>query len=509
MGNNDSGQVPAGIQPLPQEVTRYDGPPRFPPSTANSDNILPIRDYEYARLISATQFAGFDVSDDNKKLIVKPLRCTYELSQQQRAINFWNTPRPLLPARVVREVNQSGLLMADVTIVKCPEFFGDALKAGFGSDFLAERKAARDKVVSEAEKRRAATIKYQEAQREKVDNWMKGARPNPREKDAQIIAQLERIVADLEVKKKSLTFNAFRQVVTSQVDPLMVDLGRSVVGHAKTIPAGEAGRPQFESMDNGPGFAVVWLNRRLRALSKGAWNGTMSERVWSHTVDEVYKTQLDDKGAFNPAYSKALLSSIEKYRDSSRSGSPPSTESIRSSRIVTLRPRESLLYRAISKATQAAIDIAQIRARNKQYAADLTKTLQQARAEFWRCAKSRCADGGALWIDYSKLLIAKDKYYAFQYYMEAMTERVGAGQRGANGAMMNQFMGIDDPVDGGMIPGCEQDYDNYLGGIGNLIAKSNGSGMVNANALDESFNGEKYLAVQQCRDRMEYILRPR
>jgi hypothetical protein len=75
--------------------------------------------------------------------------------------------------------------------------------------------------------------------------------------------------------------------------------------------------------------------------------------------------------------------------------------------------------------------------------------------------------------------------------------------------MMNELMGVAGDVDGGKITGCETEYSNYLGGIGNLVSSGGSKAIANPAALDDAINGEEFLQVQQCRDRMEFILRPR
>lgn len=505
---------------LPQGVSEYRGPQRFSKLDGSLDispehrksilgvSLMPGRDFNYARLKSPTEHGAIDVFGSSGARTVSVLVCRYEFSNFEKTMKFWTTPRPMLDNKSISLLKASfdTSPFADVTVTECPKTWGEALTTGFGKDFLDQAIAANKQVWQDKEDSSNAAQKRQAEKFDRERNWMKGAQPRHWARDSQTISALETSISEVLTRRKDIDPHRLPRVIMEKVDPLMLELGRSAVGNATRIPKGEAGRTRFEEWDRTYGQAIVRLNLKLQTpLVRGSWMESMSYRVWFHTIDSIYKEQLEDKGAFSLAYTKSLLAGADKLRDQSTAKQKIDPNDIRSARIYTLRPRQTLMYRVMSGAVEGATALAATHARNKEYVASLTRELARARTEFWSCARQQCTDGGPRWVAYSKLLVAKDKFYAVQYYMEAMSNRMGS----PNGAMMNELMGISGDVDGGMITGCETEYSNYLGGIGTLISSGGSKAIANPAALDSAINGEEFLQVQQCRDRMEFILRPR
>lgn len=499
-------KIPVGIQPLPPGVQEYIGPARFTVHPFQLQYLLP-RDYEYAQLKSVHKSAAYTVSEDKSRKYIQPIYCTYEFSQNPKIISFWNTPRPVLSAEEVLRANRDGptVISVDVTVEKCPETWGEALTIGFGADFLAQRKIDRDKKLAVEEKSKVDQAKYKAQKEDQLANWMKGARAAGPAKDKLLAAQIDGLIKVFETNR-----DPSLEVVQSwraKLVPSMIELARSGVAQAAAIPKGEAGRKQFEAWDNGIAYTVLSFHRRLRRAAGDRWLGEdIMTEMWREYFS-IYKDQIKERGALDPQFLRKAVAGLKKY-EATNPGHPvpaPTFETIQQRRTTSLMPRESLLYRGINSAATTLANGLAIRAKNQQYESRFNDAIKEARREFWTCYETRCAESGVLLYNYSSLLETKDRMHLSESYMKEVMERTGAG--GGNYGMLSALLGSDVvAIDDGLKPGCETEYERFLGGF---FMGANPNLMSAVSALKERIEGPEFLQVQQCRDRMEYIFRPR
>lgn len=424
-----------------------------------------------------------------------------------RSISAWLGTRPDMSALTPAEIKYVGWQKVefDVAIADCPKTWGEAVNAIDGPEGWAnleklkmQEKAAQDQAYEEG-------VQQAEAARSGEPDWMKGATQLPPARLAALSAELDRALTDLRKSIPKLDDRTFPDEVDAKITPLLLEIARSGMAEAKAIRKGEAGRRQFEAWDAGAARAVVEAVMRLRGMSGDVWQrSTQVGAIWVRYLGE-YEKQIARRGFFEPQYLKEMIAAVERYRIADVPGEAPTVETISSYRVMVMRPPESLMYRVIDSGVRNVMGMVMAREAMKRELEQMHQQFKTTRAKFWACYKTRCADSGPLWSDYAKLLGKKDGFMIYQYYTEALYKYMGG-----DGNAIKLALAIDREVGGGIIPGCEQEYDKYMGSIGRFIVKGSMFNPKEAQSfIQERLASADYLKLQQCRDRMEFVLRPR
>ena len=123
--------------------------------------------------------------------------------------------------------------------------------------------------------------------------------------------------------------------------------------------------------------------------------------------------------------------------------------------------------------------------------------IREAREAFWQCYAKRCKEAGATFYAYSYALLAKDYHFFMASRDLPALLRPGMAALG------------DENVDGGPIPECTSQQRALEAQIGPAERLRNTQPAQAAVMRRDAMRGPAYLAYQACRDRMEYVLRPR
>lgn len=290
------------------------------------------------------------------------------------------------------------------------------------------------------------------------------------------------------------------------VVPILTDLARSGAAQALAFPKGSKGRPQFVAWDEGIAYSVISRTRRLRTISEEVWSATDLLHIWYYYL-ELYKEQLDDKGGMDPVFAKKMASELEKRRDKSQQPLVPVPDFSPTFSSNTLnQDQTSVLESTVSQAVAGVGNFFVNRAKAQKYVADLDRVTGMTRLAFWKCYETQCTSAAQSWLDYSMMLNQKDDFYIGNYIGEAVINRTMNGW----GEMFVAFVGMGGEVDGGLFNECKPHWDRFFGSLGTFVMKANLSDVVQFQAfLRDQQRKEPYREWRSCRDRMEFILRPR
>ena len=412
-------------------------------------------------------------------------------------IFFWQagTRKGLTPKMVQPYQGQSDHI-ADMELGSCPENFAQALETGFGAAAFTGTELALQE--------RHASIQSDFAQglRGKADyaGWDQQAKPLTPAQDRTLAQELDAALRELETRRseRRLPAEHYYTTLNLKLEPAMAKLAGSGLAQARAIAVGEAGRKGFERWDAGVGFTVVSLAMRLHSFKQP---GNLFTAVLG-SYQQAYAKQMADKGALDRGYLKAMLASIEKYKEQEAAAAAAAPREVVTNTVWVMRPRQSALYRKINQGVTLVQAYGKAKADNERYLATLDQDIKSTRQAFWACYEKRCAEGGVLYHRFSALINARDR---FDIQRTAFEGAIARSSNGRFDGMFSQLMGMDKKVDTQFVGACDHLYDSFLARLTNLMANP----AAIAARVDEALNSESYLQVQQCRDRMEFILRPR
>ncbi|MFT7722083.1 MAG: hypothetical protein QM788_04540 [Roseateles sp.] len=413
---------------------------------------------------------------------------------------FWQAgTRQALSAPMLRPYQSRSDQVADVERDACPADFASALTAGFGeSGWLAPTQTA-------------LAARHDEV-RENIDTGIWHAADHSRWADApQVLApaeeralaqEIDKVLAGLEARGKVPDAKAYYTALNRQLEPAMARLAASGVARAQHIPKGEAGRAAFEQWDGGIGVTVMRLTMRVHRWGQP---GKLFTGVLGRYMN-LYAGQFGDKGALDRRYHAQMLKDIAQYKveQARRAADDPSVESTSTHGVWVLRPRESALYRMVSSGVQIVSAYGKARAEIERYLDTMEREIPQARQAFWICYEQRCPDGGRLYLAFSTLINDLDRFLIQRTAWEGAVGRAYAD--GRHGSTFLQLMGMDRNVNTHLTGACDAAYDRFLG---RFVTWMSLDAAAMRRQLDDALAGDGYLNVQQCRDRMEFILRPR
>lgn len=520
----------------------YAGPPRFYPggnllrlaSTLTDDQLaLPVGPRVRSPKLN---YAQPDVGPTPGN--ISSASPTAPMSSTQRAIcsyggrhtlYFWHRSRPELSEAAIKGLVRFGLF-ADAAIDLCPATYGDALTLAIGPDFKQRVQLAIQKDAEEAPARRAqaeldrarTTKESNERIREanereqaevaKVAQWRAGAVPAGAARDAELLNQLR---AEVNALRNGSAYRGpqFATDLQQRLLPVLTALGRSVYAQGLNIGAGASGRKAFDAWDRGTGGHALLL---MEEMSR-SWpdNREMDRQVHVITAEvwRLYRDHVDDKGTLDPAFRARIDAGLARLR-AARADAParpaPATEVVRrtETRVIYLRPSELVAYQI------AAGAVAALNARGQAVAFfnNMEAEMRSNRTLFWDCYAKGCADPAPLFLRYSQLLKDKDSLMVTREIQLATMQKLSRPEdrNKADGAL--NLMGSR-VIDGGPNPHCVDLYDKWLFMVNEWAQKRALNSLGDPAAVrafaEQTFQGEQYEQVQQCRDLMEFAFRTR
>lgn len=513
--NQNSRMTRAGTVPspaagpiFPKDIAIYDGPSRFTEPLQAGVGGIKEGEEQWPLKKGETIYATVSTKSTSRW---PGLRCYYlDPSNRNsfRSVGFWLQTKPEMEIANMQQWLQffSSGVDVDIAVTECPPNWGEAMNLAWGPEAFDQLKAKVAQQKEEVEKRQ---LVYKEMEQKKAEAWRKSPlTANPIEKDRQLAREIDQGLDAIIARRNDFDEESYRVELGKRLVPLMTELARSGAAQAAAIPTGEKGRAHFIAWDNGIAYTVMSRVKKMRALSRLAWSQTDLMHIWWYYMD-LYEAQINDKGALDRAYATRLQAAME--RDPSGSIAhlvkSPDYSPRYSNNTVTMDPDQSLLYRSVNTAITGIAEVASARAMTKQYVADLDRVTGETRQAFWSCYEKRCTNN-SLWLDYTRMLNAKDNFYIMRYLQTAWLNK--GYNRDYAGGMLQWLGGADGDVDGALPKDCEQPYNRMMTPYVNRIMSGGTMAIVDvAMTYYQSYNDKDHLAARVCRDRMEFIFRPR
>lgn len=469
------------------------------------------------------------------------LQCRYKVKHLMVAvsnttIHFWagNKPSQLSDA-FGRWVENRDISLVDAAIKECPEYLGEAVA-------LAQATGTKEALAKAMEAAKLADADPLKPVKVKND-WYVDATANSTSVDTQLARDLEYAVSSLE-SDTGLTWQGFNSTVKTRIAPKLLALARSGYAQFNRIPAGEAGRTAFEKWDGLTAGNVMRTIHRLEkiiakqsaetmALSdmmkneaqlardqslRNGWrlnaNIQFTRPIYYHFFPQ-YTERFENQPMLDPAY----MAMVDKGLESGVRQAPVRARAPQSSTTVTRRttiifgtPAQISAYMigaSIGEGVgKAAVAWGQFTGSIKQ----LDQDIRNARVKFWNCYAKRCADAPQLYREYSTALYWKDQHYLLRPTMlRKQTEMMN--DKNQTMQMLYKLGGAEE-VDDGTPSSCSSEQSAIEAQISSALSGWDGSASPNAlntykAKLDDAFNSNAYANWQKCRDKMEYINRPR
>lgn len=406
---------------------------------------------------------------------------------------FWQTgARQALSAQMLKPYQRRSDQIADVELANCPPDFASALTAGFGEaawgSSMQAALQARDKDVQ-------TNIALGLWNPVDYSNWSQNPKALPSAQERALAQEMDKVL-----RSTTPMTQAYYIALNQQLQPAMAKLAASGLAQAQAIPRGEAGRKAFEQWDAGVGHTVVKLAMRVHA--SGQPTNLFISVLGKYQA--LYTEQIADKGALDKAYLAQMLASIAKYKAELDATPAPTADSQRSSSVLVMRPRQSALYRMVNSGVKIAQEFARGRAEIERYLTTLDRDIKDTREAFWACYARRCPEGGVLFYKFSALLAELDRFQIARTAQEGAISRSFGGAQ--HGQVAMQLLGMDRKVNDNYVGACDGQYDRFLSPFVTWMSLD---ATTMRRRLEEALAGDDYLQVQQCRDRMEFIMRPR
>lgn len=415
-------------------------------------------------------------------------------------IEFWAPgQREDLTPKMYDSSSLRGMNRADMEMDHCPKDAMLALDAAFGENgwsAIKEAILARNRVTRE-------NIETGLWYSKDYSDFKSNFTANSPEMDKQLAQRLDSNIKTLESYGDKLPPNIFYKSLNTQLNSDMIELARSGLAQANKIRYGDAGRTDFEKWDARIGSTVMQIGLRMHNFRlAGFVSGPAFMNVWNEYI-QIYRAQIADKGALDPTYRKNMLASLKKYKTASDAEPNSSPDYTQEKTIIFMRPRQSPLYETLYKGINLTQQLAQTRSEILKYIAKLDTSIKESREAFWMCYYARCPTGGVAYHKYSTLLMERDRFYMLR---EAWEGGINMRSEGKHGNTFNTILGMNQAIDGGYTKGCENAYENFLIPFGKTFGKTPDEMRL---LTDSALNSADYLELQQCRDLMEFIWRPR
>jgi len=535
----------------------YDGPSRSKEVDLNTifhqqkswNN--PLTGYSYVPLMK--QAPGFRQLTAIKGFY--SITCRYKPGSVSSATidsaTFWYRRRPINSISPSRYWLDGKLQIFDIAIEHCPETVGAMYQMTYGEDVLA--RATETGEHAKEQRRLYSAMSSEERENYKIEQkralnpgWNKDSKANPADQDRQLVKDIIATISDFERQGTRLELSVFRSRMADELRPKLEELANSGYAKVQSIPVGANGRARFDKWDNAIGGHVfLSINRILdfarrrgansevidfsqmfsrqsdsdRKIRRAAWREEYDnlryllpirdeyEAIFRKhlegrpVMDPGYLASLKSKLHASPAASKKWRTSMESTPQTSRNDDPPELMTLDE---LAAAEFGSSIGKGVGGSIGAIVAI-------KQANAEFDSYIRNARVAFWRCYEVRCSDGPRLYHEYSKALKDKDAHYLLR---PAMDHRLSGTQLAVmREAVLGQLGSLE--IDGGNGErSCWKQYRKAQAAAYDYLAvwkvSISSEGKAEFNRLVANYYlGPEYSAWQYCRDRSEYLHRPR
>lgn len=469
------------------------------------------------------------------------LQCRYKVKHLMVAISdttihFWagNKPSQLSDA-FGRWVERRDIPLVDATIKECPEYLGEAVA-------LAQATGTKEAL---AKAREAAKLADADPIKPvKVNNdWFVDAKANSASVDTQLARDLENAVSTIE-SDAGLTWQDFNSTVKTRIAPKLMALARSAYAQFDRIPAGETGRVAFEKWDGLTAGNVMRTIHRLEKIiakrsaetvavsdmmkkeaqlakeqsERNSWRlnaNIQFTRPIYYRLLPIYTERFEKQPMLDPAF----MAIVDKGLESGAGQAPATTRAPQPTTTVTRRT--TIIFGTPAQISAYMIGasigegLGKAAAAWGQFTGSIKKLdldIRNARVKFWNCYAKRCADAPQLYREYSTVLLWKDQHYIVR---PNLNRKVTQTMNDKTQTMQTLYkIGGAEEVDDGMPVHCSSEQSAVEALVWNALSSWDGSASPSAMSasrakLDAVFNSNTYATWQQCRDKMEYLDRPR
>lgn len=443
--------------------------------------------------------------------------------RNSREMRFWKDRRPDFSQVTEGDINHNGwgirrVVYADIALDRCPATWGAALALVWGPKAPRELQAlARD---FQKGKNDAEQAKVQAA----IDAWQAEARALPplspaqeRELALQVDAELSRMESGID----GLNSRPFNDALKGPLGDRIVRLSQLAYVKSSGLNAGGAGRAAFDAWDNrlgGPALTAIdriekiihyRMNRRLRLMELKTSDEALREmESWGNVELQRFKQgrdfllnfmteKLAGKALLDPVFLKKIASDLERDRPKGDPGRPYYRHVPADPKPAWTMTPEEQEAQDNGKLLGGAVAIVQGIGDLIRLIEKVDGDVRESRKAFWHCYATRCKDAGKAFYAFSSALNAKDQWIIFRPVVTHGLLAPGMALLG------------DANVDGGNIAGCAAEMEGLTKALSPKVPLDQLDAIGRANLVLATMKGPAYAAWQGCRDRMEYILRPR
>ncbi|WP_250194753.1 hypothetical protein [Aquincola tertiaricarbonis] len=435
-------------------------------------------------------------------------------------VSFWADSRPDLS-------RFSGIfpVNVDMAMSACPGTWGEAVTVGWGAGAW---DAAAGQAVADAKERNAYGAEVERRMKETPESrraaFIAAAQSKPRSSDDEDFAlaqSIDREIAAMEAGIDGLHSRPFNDKLVNPggLFDRINRLAQSAYTKAQSLKPGPAGRAAFDAWDErigGPvmsGVArlekIVYYrqNRRVRlnevtadagAQEMASWGNVDFNPVWTGRalLLEVFTRHLEGQPLIDPTFQRRIAKDLERLRPSGDPGRAyyyhvPAEP--RPAWMMTPDEEESQGGKIVANLFAAAVGVGDLIRLIDKVDADI----RESRSAFWQCYRVRCQQPGQAFYAYSYAMWAKDNFYF--------------AKPAASAAIVNRGMSFlgEGAIDGGPVPMCAPQANALSGALASAAAQNANDPVGSARRIVAVMKGPIYAGWQACRDRMEYIHRPR
>lgn len=504
-----------------------DAPPRYvSPLTASKFDPAELS----WPLVFSRVDSDFSLSPYSTKLHAARIVCQWRNPANRsefHGMSLWKGKRPDLSQSSDPESLESvwNRMSADIAVDQCPATWGEALILVWGptAPQLAQAKA-KEYQKRQAELKASGETEEQRSAREATQAWQAEALALPALSPAQereLVEQIETELSSMEANIDKLNSKPVDTALQGALGDRIVRLAQIAFAKSRGLSADGANRAAFDAWDNrlgGPALMATLridkiiysrANRRFRLAEipnandaireMDSWNNVRVKRFWegrTFLLSFIYQ-KLAGKALVDPAFLKKIASDLERERPNGDPGLPyyryqPAEQ--KPSWMMTPYEQEAQdKGRMMEGAVAAVMAVGDMIRLIEKIDADV----RNSRKAFWQCYATRCKEAGKAFYAYSTALNNKDQWLIFRPAISPHLMAPGMAMLGARN------------VDGGIIDGCGAEL-KVLGQAlepAGRMRESDPAGA--ARIVLATLKSPAYAAWQGCRDRMEYILRPR
>ncbi len=469
-------------------------------------------------------------------LTMPTLRCVYQKTGNKhsfRSGTFWKDKRPNLSAISDSDLNGFGGIARnldyDAAINRCPATWGALINLVWGPNAWEEvASIAAQQKKSDADQSAAWQTQRGKENAEKLAAWRKASlamTPMTAAEEGALIQEVDRKLSQLEDNRENLTSGSYATALRGGLTQKIDKLAGLAYLKSAGLKASGSNRVQFDLWDKnyaGPALTAIirverlkyWGgNRRIKQsemnMSKSMFHADRDS--WGHIDTSAlfnakdalvgfFESSLAGKDWVDKAFMQKIASDLARDRPSGDPGR-------KGYKYVTIESKPTWMMNQSELAGQSPAEnmagaIVDFIGKTRELLDSIDKMDDDARISrqnFWECYRKRCADAGRVFYAYSFALMVKDHHYFVTPLLIRQSDVLTEGSTIIGG----------ENVDGGPILGCEKEKRELEGALAPARSQLLNNPKKYAELVHKAMTSSAYENWQSCRDRMEYIFRPR